>query len=342
MALDWEAIFDRVGVHYVTTGPNVAKGHLNIRCPWCGNLDPSQHLSVSLDGRGYRCYRNHEHRGKSAARLLSAAAGVSVETAQALVGGQTYMPTDPMSMVLQSMGSTPRAEKPELKMPKEFRPFRNVASAWPYLTYLVDRGFSRSMALKFTDWFDLRYCTEGPYRGRIIFPVEYRGKLVSWVGRTISKTTELRYKALSVDPDEGPAAIGPLPDYLLWFDDLKVTKADKLILCEGPFDALKLTVIGYEYGVVATCFFTSAPSGSQIELLYELAPRFKHRFLMLDRGTLPTALRFTGQHPALGLRPLEPPPGVKDPGEMTERALLETLPLRLSETSHKRDLDERD
>lgn len=324
MAIDLLRLFDTYGVGYVLSGPNVARGHCAIRCPWCGESDPSQHMSVSLEGRGWRCYRNHDHRGKSAARLLAAAAKMPLDAAKRIVGETTFVPENFMDAVMAQLEPPSKHSDHNLTLPKEFKPIRLLPSARPYINYLEDRGFPRATILSLTQRFNIRYATQGDYHGRIIFPVKCEGRLVSWVGRTISQRVELRYKALGTDEDDDPRALGPLPDYLLWFDDLMECDADTIILCEGPFDALKVMTLGWRLGIVATCFFTSAPSASQIELAHELLPRFKHRALMLDRGTLPLALKVAGSMSSLGVRAIEPP--CKDPGELSAPLLERILP----------------
>jgi hypothetical protein len=117
-------------------------------------------------------------------------------------------------------------------------------------------------------------------------------------------------------------AIGPPEDYLLWYDRLRKADADTLYIVEGPFDAWKVAVLGRRHGIVATCLFTSKISQSQIDYLHELLPRFKHRYILLDQGTLPTVIKAVGELSSLGVKSKYLPPNVDDPGELDERTLL--------------------
>jgi len=211
--------------------------------------------------------------------------------------------------------------KRTLKMPKEFKPFRDVPSAKPFINYLMTRMYTKKEILGFSENDDLCYCTSGAFKYRIIFPVIHKHKLISWVGRTIS-TGNLRYKALTIDPEKAAAdntnaAIDLNTNYVLWYDRLKECDADTLVICEGPFDSLRVNVLGDGLGIASTCVFTSAPSDAQIEILYELFPKFKRRYLMLDRGTLPTAMKILSRMPGSDLKIVDLPSHLKDPGEMS-------------------------
>ena len=42
-------------IPYVTTGPNVARGHFAIKCPFCGEADPSEHLGIEESTGRWGC-----------------------------------------------------------------------------------------------------------------------------------------------------------------------------------------------------------------------------------------------------------------------------------------------
>jgi DNA primase len=163
--------------------------------------------------------------------------------------------------------------------------------------------------MKMTPRFGLHYCLHGLWRYRIIFPIHLDGKLVAWTGRTIVKTEERRYRA------EGQA-----PHYLLWFDQLK-EGGDTIALCEGPMDALKLRTLG----LPATCFFTSGLSAPQMQLLYDLLPRYRRCVVLLDRGTIKTTTETVRQLAAFDVEAIDLPPNRKDPGEIQDVAELRQI-----------------
>lgn len=320
MALDWQSFLDSYNVHYVTKGANVARGHVSVKCPFCGSDDPSEHMTIHLGGNGWRCYRQHAHRGVKPQRLVAALLGVTYGEADRICGGSIFIPEDFLGAVRDKLAPAPEARRSRLHLPRDFRPLdESKPSARPFVNYLLDRGFTRKEIGRMNERHGLCYAVQGPYRGRVIFPVWHMGELQTWTARAISPDTELRYKTLSVtenDYDEAPAH-GAINDYLLWFDDL-VDGGDALCLVEGPFDALKVRTLGRAHGIFATCCFTAQPSASQMDLLYDLVDLFRHRYLLLDEGTLGTTLRVAQDLAALRIKPVYLPKHLKDPGELGE------------------------
>jgi hypothetical protein len=219
-----------------------------------------------------------------------------------------------------------------LKMPKEFLPIKDTVSAKHFRAYLRERRYSYEQIDRMTKEYGIRYCKRGPFSGRIIFPIFYEGKLVTWTGRTIFISETLRYKTLTVDADRAnvlglePAA-GNISEFLLWYDDLMGDDCEAIYIVEGPFDALRIRSLGRKLGITATCFFTSAPSKTQTELFYDLLPKYKKRYLLLDEGTIAKSMRIEaglgdwvmGQ----GIDIVYLPPGIKDPGELTKKEFMQ-------------------
>lgn len=336
MSFDWIRFFRQHSIEFVESGPNVAKGNVNIHCPFCGTTDPSHHMGISLSGAGWGCWRDSQHRGKSPKRLVMALINCSASAAADIVGSdKSVMPVDSMAQVCSRLtfASTPFAAERtrQLKLLPEFKKFRDVTSFRPYLKYLLRRGFSDHDIFRMSDRYHLRYCTTGAFGGRIIFLVHDEvSNLVSWTGRSVSKDAFIRYKSLpykdEVAKSQGvPLALGPISDYLLWHDDLLSSHAETILLVEGPFDALKVRVLGEAHGVMATCFFTQLPSTRQVDLFHGVLPRFKRKLLVLDRGTTSITMRLVSQLRALNVQPLYLPESVKDPGDLNEAEFLRLL-----------------
>jgi len=324
---DWPRFLDAHSIPHITSGPNVARDNIGVHCPFCGPEDQSYHMSISLAGKGWCCWRKEGHRGKNPARLIQSLLGCSWEYAAQLVGLEGYVVSENfMEQVRASFAQTTKAPAGRsLHLPKEFRAFgKETIVTRPYFNYLKDRGFQPD---RLTKRYGVHFATLGAFKGRIIFTVHFEGRLVGWTARTIFTDGHPRYLALTTDEARAKQAglepaVGPLTNYLLWYDRLIKSDADTLYLCEGPFDALKVSTLGRKHGIVATCFFTSSPSSSQLDALHELLPRFKHRALLLDEGTLHTAIRITGSLSGLGLKVILLPSNVKDPGELNETELL--------------------
>lgn len=331
--MDWIEFLDRHHIYYVTSGPNTSKGQISLQCPWCGVDDHSQHLSVNLNGKGFRCWRNpRQHSGKNPAKLIQALLGCSWEQASRLAGNEKAVPTDFLNKLKATFFKTEEeeAKQPRLQLPVEFKEFKGLPSSKPYVAYLKDRGFNDRDIVRATGY-GVYYATQGLYKGRILFAVEEYGELVGWTGRTIHPSVEVRYKTLTHDVEkasergETPAP-NPISHYLLFHDRLLATPADTLILCEGPFDSWRVNLLGEVHGIVSTCFFTSMLSLQQLNLLHAILPKFKNRYLLLDQNTFSKAARIKSDLVALDVSVKRLPAYLKDPGEITTtRELLQVI-----------------
>lgn len=319
---EWIAFLNRHRVPYNTRGPNTPSGAITVACPFCGPADPSDHMVVWRSG-GWRCWRNHHHRGKHPAQLVQALIHCSAAEAQRITA--TASIPAPSDLARAIAGLKPRQPTPVvgLEMPEEFRPLNSKDwAAKPFRQYLWDRGFKANS--DYLHWrYGLRYCTRGPFHGRLIFPVVHRGQLISWTGRTIYDNEENRYKSLTVNPEVaakigmGPA-LAPINHHFLWYDwltDMRSQEAHTFVLCEGPFDALKINVLG-EPVIVSTCWMGSEPTKQQIGLLHALVQPFKRRYVISDRDMPQKAIRIANTLTSLGFEAVSLPANVDDPAEL--------------------------
>lgn len=332
ITFDWPKFLAHHSITYVTRGPNIGRGEIGIRCPWCGSDDPSQHMAINLEGAGWYCRRNPaQHSGKSPIRLIQALTRCDYREAAALAG-VTALPSSGLQpfdeQIRQLLAPPPGrapAPLPALAMPKEFislKQARNFTSGRAYQAYLEGRGFELKHAERLMFEYDLHFCVTGPFAGRIIIPVYLQpGLLATWTGRAIEKGAVVRYKTLTTDPkkaeDEGtPLARLPITN-TLW--NLHQASGHTLVMCEGPFDAINVDVRGADKGIRATCLFGKRLSGSQTALLYAAKDRFERRLLLLDRDAGPDAMAMASALAFIGFELRFLPPGVKDPGELTSQ-----------------------
>jgi hypothetical protein len=331
--MDWISFLESNRIHYVDKGPNVSAGNICIKCVWCGQQDDSEHLSINLEGRGFRCWRQPLHSGKNPAKLIQALLNCSWGHACEIAGQGRSLPSDFMTKVRASLGKSEVIERTKevLYLSKEFKPFlEKMPSCKPFAAYLSGRGFTYDNIFTDTLTFDILYATQGLYKGRIIFTVWDDGDLVGWTGRTIYLSEEVRYKTLSNDPvkakerGEMPAP-NPITDYLLFWDMIRNSPGQTIVLCEGPFDAWRVNILGWDEGIRATCFFTSALSDQQTNLLYDVVPSYKNRFLLLDQGTYTKAERIRTKLSTLDVVIRKLPEGIKDPAEIREVGVLKEI-----------------
>lgn len=331
---DWPRFLQSNRIEFRDRGPNVAKNNIVIACPICGGADAGFHMGISLTGKGWGCWRDRAHRGGSNARLVQILLHCSRERAIAITGDEDPMPTEYVAMTahmnaLDNQVTQP-ASKRKLTMPAEFLTLENRVSARPFLEYLRGRHFTDAQIGHMTERYDMRYASRGAYKGRIVFPVRFEGRLVTWTARSVWPGVDLRYRTLTQDPEKaklegGAPAIGPIGDYLLWYDELLKVDADTICIVEGPFDALKLNVMGRKHGICATCFFTAQPSQQQIQLMHTLLPRFNRRFVIPDRSAEGKGMKTLGRANGLQIDIVTMPEGYKDPGEFDEDTMLAVL-----------------
>jgi len=322
-AFDWLALLRERGINYVDRGPNVKRGELNIRCPWCGSADPSHHLGLNLETGWYACWRNSSHRGKSPVRLLMQLLRASYGEAREIAGlGDDYVDPEGFDAVAARLLGRMRGEvkkAPErplyLELPREFLIIDGSVGTRRFWNYLYDRGFASRDIELLCQTYCLRACRTGRFGGRVIFPFLVGGHVVTWTGRAIGPSTA-RYLDLSLD--ESVAG----PKHTLYNHDSAAQGGRVLVLQEGPVDAVKVDFYGREFGVRSVGLSTNTVSDDQSYLLQELADGFDRVLVMMDQATplgiidsmrMRQRLSFIGDRMEIAQVPF----GAKDGGALT-------------------------
>lgn len=299
--LNFQKLLEKNRVEYVTVGPNVARGNINISCPFCGDSDPSKHLGIRVSDGVWGCWRDPAHRGRKPHRLLQRLFGWSVSRIEAEIGVDR---TQDISFAETKKHSSRKS----LVLPSNFRPITKsigTLTQWNYLRY--SRNYSDAEVSAIVSEYNLCATISGEWKGRVIFPVySDDGTLVTWVGRTIGRVG-VRYKA--VDSSVGV----PTTDVLWYGRSWEYSKI--LCITEGPFDAISLDWRGREFGLGATCVFGSSLSEKQERQLRRLCNGVEVIVVALDRENLAGTLTVSKQ--LHGLRVLPMSISAKDPGEMS-------------------------
>jgi hypothetical protein len=336
MRFDWQRFCTERRIHFVTSGPNTAKGNISIKCPFCGSADDSQHmgLSTNVNRPSWGCWRDQAHRGKRPESLIMKLLGISYKEAAGLVESQMNNP-DAFGRVIDALKDGGEEEptktagtKTELQMPPEFRPFdfkdKHYAQG-RFVLYLSNavpygRGFGMA-AFKVIKDYNLHWCVTGDYAYRLIIPVYHEGKLVTWSGRAVTHAT-IRYRSL----EKGQDVRNIKDSLLLPYRRLNVRKR-LLIVTEGQFDALKLQTFGAHLGMDAVCVFGLTLSNLQLDWLGKIKHRYSQVAVLLDSGETSGSVRMVDQiHELFGgpVLTAKLPPDVKDPGDLLP-AQVETL-----------------
>lgn len=295
--MQWEQFLADNGIEYVTRGPNTKHGEVSVKCPFCGEDDPSQHLGINLSREAWGCHRDAQHRGKSPVWLVQALLGCSNAQARLVVAQYEHSDPDGLDAALVMLGATSEAPRPEkrddMPEPVEFpREFRNIARGDRFDRYLQSRGYTPIETGFLCDQYNLKCATTGPYKDRVIFPVYLNG-LIGWTGRAISDPVSApRYKASS------PAVKASLYNY---DRAAEVTEGDCLFVCEGPMDVLRLDFAEFKhlrsnrYTIHrAVALMGTNASVSQLCLLRALSKKYRNVKIFLDEDALGPASSLRG------------------------------------------------
>lgn len=323
--LNWIRVLTSHGIEFVERGPNVKKGHINIKCPFCGQSDPSHHMGLELSTGYWGCWRNKSHRGKSPIRILVKLLRCSYNRAFEIAGIDRTGYVDPDgydAIASRILGKNPELYRVEevrrdfLRFPKDFVTLQPSGKTRHLYSYVVSRGFLSSDITLLGEWYSIRGAVSGEFHNRIILPYIVADELVSWTGRTISSLETLRYRDLSLENSlEDPKSI-------LFNQDAGYDRSSSyLIVVEGPFDAIKLDFYGREWGVRSVGVSTNSLSDSQAYLLDEMSENFKNVIIMLDSKNQLDYLSSVNLKNKLEHIPnityMKVPFGKKDAGELT-------------------------
>lgn len=282
--IDWRGLLDEHRIPYIERGANVKRGEVNIRCPFCGSADPSQHMGLNLDTGWYSCWRNRRaHSGKSPLRLLMALLHVPYWQARQIAGlGEDFIDPDGftalaariLGRVKAEEGKTPSADR-FLAFPRDFDPLLGRRCRRHH-EYLESRGFDFIDDL--AEDYDLRFASTGEWRDRVIIPYKIDRQLVAWTGRAIAKAS-IRYR----DLDREECLV--IPKETLFNYDCIAKGGKALVIVEGPLDALKIDFYGAEVGVRAVALSTNSVSDEQAYMLEEAEDQFENKLVMMDMAS---------------------------------------------------------
>lgn len=215
---DWRRLFDSIRVPWIDHGANVGRNRINIKCPWCGNADPSYHLSIDTTKLVYYCQRTaglhtSGHRGGAVKLLLQL--GINYNDANKLLNDNAST----VQVTREPTGITQDA------VARQWQKFLPATSSDKVIDYLQGRGFPNALEVALR--YDLRCATYGEWAGRLLIPITDNGAVVSWTGRAIFPHLSPKYKMQDVLEQRGLIYVGR-------------TARRISIIVEGPIDALKI------------------------------------------------------------------------------------------------------
>src|ERR1700733_8416251 len=312
--MDWPAFLEAHHIDFVTSGPNTRRGQISTRCPWCGDDDPSQHLSISLTKDAFGCWRNAKHAGRKPYSLVAALLGCSFSQARVIVA--QYNATDPASFdeAITALGGAPEAPQQPLALPEglppDFRQIKPTGLTSRFWRYLENRGFDDVVAL--TQQYGLLCCQHGRWKDRVIIPLYQGGKLIGWTARAIQPVISApRYLSSS-----------PAIKNTVFNEDILLQGGKILYITEGPFDAIKIDFYGSRLGVRSTCLFGVNPTVDQISILRALSKNFEQVRILFDAEAFEPALLISDWLSAKNVAIESLPVGIKDPGNLSRKQVV--------------------
>ncbi len=249
MSFNAEKLFKEYSISYITEGKNCSPGWVNIRCPFC--QDSSKHLGVNLSNGATHCWKCGK---KSLRDVLGALLGVPPYLALGLI--KKFSANAPGTALGNNSGHI-TAQAESLSFPCGTERLKAM-----HRDYLRKRKFNPEQLEK--DWGLLGTGHIGNYKFRIVVPIYFEGRLVSYQARDITGEALLRYKACAKREEVIHHK------YLLYGVDRACT--DKVVICEGITDCWRLGK-----GAVAT--FGIKYTTRQVLLL---ASRFSKMFILFD------------------------------------------------------------
>lgn len=229
----------------------INRGWINCNCPFCDTKETSFNLGFNPAGNYYHCWKSKHN--YSLQEVLSILLNIPIASVNEVL--KDY------AGVGEIIPEKKKSKIKYLELPTDtFTPAERK--------YLKSRGFSPK-------YLNEKYNIvgggiSGDWKFRIIIPVYFNGKLMSWTGRSILSKEKLkqleipRYKNLAIEKS--------VKNIKELFFNLDNCKGKEVVLTEGAFDVLR-------FDGNAICSMGTELTEGQVSLLAE---RFEKVFILFD------------------------------------------------------------
>lgn len=244
--MDIKSLFRDYNIQYSEDGiHNASPEFIQTQCVFCS--DTSDHLGWHVSGEFVNCWRCGGHTVEWALRKLL---NLSREQVSTLI--RQYKGQGAISARTGLNKKEPQAKKIEL-------PGHTLDKQ--HVRYLERRGFD---PVYIAEKYGLTGTgITGEWKYRIIIPIYFRGKLVSFQGRDITNRQRLRYKSLEIERS--------VMHYKHTLYNIDNCTGDKVVVMEGPTDV-------WRWGDGAVATYSTAVTEWQIRLL----SRYRRVFFIFD------------------------------------------------------------
>lgn len=247
LLFDIISYLDDKGIDYTAEGSSSTKGWINITCPFCDDL--KNHLGINLRANTLNCWKCGPRGNIS--NLIKRIEGCNFYEAVTII--EKYQ--DPAR--LQDYTPEEIERQRNIKIPNHFQKLVWPDIPKPILSFVKKRKFDPETLFLEKE---LYYGTHiGDFKFRLVIPIYFNHRIVTYVGRDITDKNKISYLALKESE-----SVFPTKELLYGFDD--VPPGYNIVVVEGIIDQWKLG-----NGSVAT--FGTAWTIDQISLLRYLNPR---------------------------------------------------------------------
>jgi transposase-like protein len=252
--MDIERLLQNYNIPYTTEGKHTTKGWVNVHCPFCtGSQD--FHLGINKEFPVSHCWRCGSH---STLDVLSRLLNMALPEVQKIL--RQYKGTGVFRRV-----EAPKVSIHPFRFPRPNSPLNNMGKR-----YLARRGFDPEYLEQ--EWGLLQtgpvsFLDGIPYSNRIVIPINWSGRVVSFQTRDITNQSNQKYMACPMDRER------------IHHKNIIYGKPEKwkdaLIVVEGVFDVWRL-------GERAAATFGTSFKMEQVMKLAKAAERF---FIIFDNET---------------------------------------------------------
>jgi len=217
---------------------SITRKWIQMQCPWCS--DTGQHGGFSVSGNKSVCFKCGSHEIiPTVQRMLLCSFKEAQEIVFTYQGSYSYQ-----KMIMDEDVAASAVDLPGRKKMRKL-----------HRKYIESRGFDPDQLTK--EW-GLRFTgPEDPeWRYRIIMPILYKGRLVSFQGRDVTQKEDvLRYKGARIEES--------VLHYKKTLYGIEKCRGGAVAVVEGVFDM-------YNMGPGFVCVFGTSMTHAQIRLLSEL------------------------------------------------------------------------
>lgn len=220
------SVLEHHEVQYWTFGKNVSENSINIQCPFCD--DHSNHCGIFKDTLGYHCWLCNRT-GTFDFLIAYLTRRPVEECTEEIASFGISFGQDAVDQILDLLHPEPEVVEEEdpgvITLPPYFEAV-TPSTNFPLLDYYLERRGIEKHTLMFHR---CGICTVGECMNRLVIPVFYQGKLVSYQAADMTGTSDVKYRT----------AKNKINQYLYQWDMIDPSLG-YIILVEGVLDAWRV------------------------------------------------------------------------------------------------------